>query len=391
VVTMDGGLARLQGRHAAYYLGLAERAAPHLVASDDEEWLSRIGAEYPNVRAALTFTRDRGDPAEHARFAIALALYWRSVSIHREALGWLRAALAIEPASPGRARAEALAVAGLLSVNLDQYDEGFALVQQSLQCSALAGELPRPLALIVLALAALVQNRPEDVRRFATEAVDVARRLGDPFDLGEALAHAGMQIALTSDDPRGIELADESLDIARSLHNEYLLAFALESAGIARYRIDPASAVELLQQSLIAGVRNRNLLSQGRFIKAVAHVTLRQHGAAARDLCVVLPIMQEGGEVYFQSMALALTASILMRSKPDVAVRILALLDRLRAEEKFIGAPRDLEMQARLRRRAEERLEPPQFAKDWSAGRSATLDDTLAIALDELATIAEAG
>ena len=208
-----------------------------------------------------------------------------------------------------------------------------------------AGELPRPLALAVLALAALVQNRPEDVRRFGEEAVDVARRLGDPYTLGEALAHVGMDIALTSDDPRGIEFADESLGIARTLANEYLHSLALESAGIARYRIDPAGAVELLQQSLVVGDRNRNLQSQARFIKAVAHVTLRQHGAAARDLCVLLPIMQEGGEVYFQSMALALTAAILMRSKPDVAVRILALLDRLREEEKFVGTPRDLEMQ----------------------------------------------
>ena len=48
-------------------------------------------------------------------------------------------------------------------------------------------------------------------------------------------------------------------------------------------------------------------------------------------------------------------------------------------------------MQARLRERAEERIEPPQFAADWSAGRTATLDDTLAIAFDELATVAEAG
>ena len=150
--------------------------------------------------------------------------------------------------------------------------------------------------------------------------------------------------------------------------------------------------VELLKQSLnVRGIRNRNITSQSRFIKAVAHVTLRQHADAARDLCIALPLMQEGGEVYYLSMALALAAAMLMRSTPDLSVRILALIDRLREEEEIVGAPRDLEMQAVLRQHAEERLEAPDFATLWSEGRMMTLDDTLAITLDELAVVADAG
>ena len=101
-----------------------------------------------------------------------------------------------------------------MSVNLNRYEDGFALLQQSLECSAQAGEPPRPLALISLALAALVQNRPDDARRMGLEAVEVARRVGDPYDLGESLGHCGSFIALTSDDRQGIELADEAVEIA---------------------------------------------------------------------------------------------------------------------------------------------------------------------------------
>ena len=197
--------------------------------------------EHPNVRAALgVHAATHGDPAEHTRLAIALARYWRNIALHREALGWLRPALALGPAPPGRARAEALAVAGQMSVNLNRYEDGFALLQQSLECSAQAGEPPRPLALISLALAALVQNRPDDARRMGLEAVEVARRVGDPYDLGESLGHCGSFIVLTSDDRQGIELADEAVEIARTLRNDYLSSFTLESAGIARYRLDPA-------------------------------------------------------------------------------------------------------------------------------------------------------
>ena len=52
-----GDRERLQQRHTAYYLELAELAAPHLVGTDDSLWLERIDAEHPNVRAACWRSR----------------------------------------------------------------------------------------------------------------------------------------------------------------------------------------------------------------------------------------------------------------------------------------------------------------------------------------------
>ena len=79
------------------------------------------------------------------------------------------------------ARAEALGVAGLFAVNMTRYDDATEFLDQSLACSAQAGEPPRPIALMALALAALLQNRPEDARRFADEGMEAARADGDPY------------------------------------------------------------------------------------------------------------------------------------------------------------------------------------------------------------------
>jgi hypothetical protein len=116
--------------------------------------------------------------------------------------------------------------------------------EQSLECSAAAEEPSRPVALATLALAALVQNRPDDAHRLGEEEVAIARSDGNLYELAETLGLASSAIGLTVDEGRAIELADEGLEIAHAIGNDYLLFTLLQSAGIARCRVDPPRAVD---------------------------------------------------------------------------------------------------------------------------------------------------
>ena len=80
---------------------------------------------------------------------------------------------------------------------------------------------------------------------------------------------------------------------------------------------------------------------------------------------------------------------MLSRPNPELAVKLLALIERLRDDGQFIGAARDLAVQAHLRNRLQERLDPARFATLWAQGRAMTLDDATALAVDELTAIAE--
>jgi predicted ATPase/class 3 adenylate cyclase len=388
-----GDLERLQRRHAAYYLELAEEAAPRFVGSDELPWLNRIDDELSNLRAALTFLRDGGDHAAYQRLACALSRFWWMEGLYREGLAWLTSALALGPSDPSRERAEALAIAGEAAIMLDRYGEAFALIDDSLACSAAAGQTPSPVAFLALALAALVQNRPADACRFSEEAVAAAHADSDPYQLAQALSFAGNIIGLSDEGPHALELTDEGLTIARALGNTGQLSFALQCAGTIRSRTDPATAIELLAESFdLPGTQLRYGARGSVFsFKAVAHIKLRQYPAAAHELCLALPMLQEAGEPYQQAIALALAASVLSRPNPDYAVRLLALIDRLRDDGRFLGAPRDLESQALLRDRLHDRLDPIRFATLWAEGRAMTCDDAVAVALDELAAIAESG
>ncbi|MFI8513241.1 AfsR/SARP family transcriptional regulator [Streptomyces sp. NPDC085460] len=71
-----GETEAVHGRHLAYYTRLAETAEPELRGPAQREWLARLDAESPNLRAALDRAARRGD-AEHAlRLVDALAWYW---------------------------------------------------------------------------------------------------------------------------------------------------------------------------------------------------------------------------------------------------------------------------------------------------------------------------
>jgi predicted ATPase/class 3 adenylate cyclase len=382
-----GNLDAIQRRHAAHYLVFAEETAPHLFGADESVWFDRVDDDLPNLRAALSYLRDH-DHAAYCRLTGALSHFWWTVGLFREGLDWLTSALAVGPADPSQRRAESLAIAGELAIVLDRYDQGFALLDESLTCSAAAGEPPSAMVFNSLAMAALVQNRPDDACRFSEDAVELARANGDPYQLGRSLSFAGLMIGLSVESSRALELSDEAVTIARGLGNTRLLAMTLQGAGIIRSQVDPATAIELLAQSFVLlGDRYRRS-AVGHSWKAVAHLMLRQYTDAAAELCIALPLTQEGGEAYQQATALAISASLLSRPQPDIAVRLLALLDRLRDDGTFIGASRDLAIQTHLRSRLQERLDPRRFDNLWSEGRTMTLDDGVAIALDELALIA---
>jgi predicted ATPase len=58
--------------HAAYFLGLAEQAKPHLYGAGQRVWLRRLEAEHPNFRAALDVFAASGDHEAHLRLAANL-------------------------------------------------------------------------------------------------------------------------------------------------------------------------------------------------------------------------------------------------------------------------------------------------------------------------------
>jgi predicted ATPase/class 3 adenylate cyclase len=385
-----GDVDQLQRRHAGYFAGWIAAAAPEVIGPDDGVWRARIEAEYPNLRVALAFTREH-EPTTFVRSVDALVRFWTMEVQLREALAWIEVALATMSEEPGVEVADVLATAGVMAFNLGRWEAGFEFVRRSIDRSTGDGEPPRARAMAALSLAALVQNRPDDVIRHSDEAVVLARARGEPFELAEMLATAAIHNSMHRDDTRCAEMADESLDVARALGNQFILSHALAAAGITRYRTDPVRAVELIQASLDVGIdQNFRARSPARFIKALAHMGLRDDATAAVELRDALRDYQELGEEYYQATALAAAAALLRRhGQPELAVRILAMNVRLSDETGIVGAPRHVEGRLRLEHKLEHEIDPDRLASLRAEGRGMTLDDAVAEVLDALTTLAK--
>jgi predicted ATPase/class 3 adenylate cyclase len=374
-------------RHADFYRHLAEEGVPHLFGPGDSEWFVRLTDESDNLRAALTFLRDNDEGDSFERLVISLARFWYLRGWLREGVDWIVTAL--ERASPEVAseRASLAAIAASGAVNLSRWSQAQELVDLSLESSLARGEPPQPLALVARGLAALVQDQPLEARRLGDEAIAIVRESGDRFATAEILSRAALFFSLSGDDSKGADLADEAVAIADTIGNDFLASASLEAAGIARYRTDPETAVQLLDQCLgISPVRDS--ASGGantHMMKAVAHLALRQHRRAAQSLLAALPIMHESDEPYYETICLG-TAALLFRrtGRPDAAVRLLGAIDLLREQGIIVGATRDLESQTQLRHRLERELSRTEFTTAWTEGRSLRLADAVFATLTEL-------
>ena len=120
--------------HAAWYLDLAEQAAPALAGPDVVTWLARLDAEHDNLRAALRWTLDQGDGTGALRLAGALGRYWAHRGHLSEGRQWCAEALAM-PGGTGAGtalvRIKCLVAAGRLAIGQAAYGEAERLTSEA--------------------------------------------------------------------------------------------------------------------------------------------------------------------------------------------------------------------------------------------------------------------
>jgi len=181
-------VSQLSAAHRDYFLRYAETAVPHLKASEQIEWRSRLEAEQDNMRAALAYCLEEPDPEPGLRLAAALVWWWRMRGYLVEGLAALTAQLdrpgAHEPTS---ARGYALAAAAYLLAHVD----------------------------------------PAACATRAEEAIRIARLGGDGYLTGEGLLALGVASEHLGHSQQALGLIDQALDIARGVDDPHLTARCL--------------------------------------------------------------------------------------------------------------------------------------------------------------------
>jgi predicted ATPase/DNA-binding CsgD family transcriptional regulator len=240
VLSESSEIENIRRAHTAYYLRLAEDAAPQLLGLQQAAWLERLEREHDNLRAALRWsleqaaheeaTQSTGDGREMAlRLGGALWGFWWVRGHWSEGRNFLERALAvsegIEASSVG---AKALFAAAHLAFVQSDYERAEALSEGSL---ALYREVGDPwgtaFSLFTLGNVAWVRGNTVAARSMTEEALALYRKIG----LKEYVAWSLFSLALLDNSQgeytRAHALFEESLAIQRELGNKRGIAHSL--------------------------------------------------------------------------------------------------------------------------------------------------------------------
>lgn len=234
-LAQSGEEAALSGRHAAYFVELAERAEPELRGPDQERWSARLRTEYDNLRAVLGWAREGSDPETGLRLAGALAEFWYYEGPMSEGEKWIKWALTQleeDDTSPGF-RAKVLNGAGMLAFATGDHISGKRWNKQALAIARETGDKVN-WAWALFWLSAHATIRPETYRDgipLCEKALDLFRESGDQAGLAWAYNQLGELNRLVGDLERARAAYESSLAICRETGNKRREAIALLNLG----------------------------------------------------------------------------------------------------------------------------------------------------------------
>jgi DNA-binding NarL/FixJ family response regulator len=219
-------------RHAEFFLARAVEAEPAMEGPQQAAWLERLEAEHDNLRAALSWSLERGEEAELGlRVAGALGQFWYLRGYLGEGRRWLEEALAKSSLASTAARANALHRLSFLAYLQGDLDRAQEAIEEGLKLEGV--ELFRGVARrisaeaglqLMLGIVASARGDSERAIRLYEESLALSRKVGDERGIADNLLLLGQEMRFRGDFEKARELLEEGLILAREVGDPELLA-----------------------------------------------------------------------------------------------------------------------------------------------------------------------
>lgn len=338
----------LRARHLAWYAGLGARLEREWFGPDQPAWRARLMAELTNVRAALQFSLDS---AEHTpagqRLAADLRGFWLTGPM-REGTYWLARLVDAAP-EPSRELVHALSALSWVAAGVGSVDQSTAAARTAVELAAehAPERLPRALHNLGMNLAAR-----GDPAALPLLEESVARARSEPGERGEELAYAlftlGFCVGMQGELARSADLYAESVSICRRAGERWWLAWMrLAEAFRASTLEDTASLKPAVGEALDLA---RQVPDHHVCVSCLSVLALLAEGTDARRAAFLLGICER----YWRD------AGGFMLAAEPWATAINQARERCRTA-----------------------LGESAYAEEYRHGEAATLEEGIAVALDQ--------
>ena len=422
-----GDETAVRRRHAHYYLELSRRAEQELNGPQQEIWLNRLDADISNLRAALDFCL-ADDVTTGLQLASSLWQFWHVRGRLSEGRARIDNLLSrSDGRTPATVRAWAIRAIAALHQQLGDPAQATALAAESLELFRGIGDKSGIAALqLLLGNVAFMQSDYLLATTRYTEALQLYRETGNQSVTATLLTNLGLIAKDQGHYDRASALYAEALAVHRLLGNKRGIAIVLIHRSIVAYWLaDYTLAAALAEAALALQRETGNRLDQAYGMENLGMVLFKQGelSRAADLLADSLAGFRELGDkpgiallltdqaalasaqgdrasatdLYRQALHFSVEvgarrriafcfeglAMAMVSHQPDRAVRLFGAADQLR---RLISAPLPPADQSACEAslaQGHELLGDAAFQQALAAGRSLTLEQAVAVALDD--------
>ncbi|WP_448623802.1 DUF4062 domain-containing protein [Geodermatophilus sp. URMC 64] len=270
--------------HAEYFEQMARTSVVGIHNAPGARSWERFAADADNIRAALAWFRDTGQPDRVASMGEGLWPIWWGWSVFDEGIGWMEAALG-SPALGEEGRAVAEYVRGSLAFGHGDPATTLQALQEARRLHEQLGDEARAAADGIF-LGVVVAGRDVGAgERLEREAVAVLRREGRPWKLAFALFALGRVLVVSGRAEEALDLLEESVRIQRSetfqgmWGSHPLLGYALVNLGWAHSELGGTEAARRAFRQALAATGNADRQVKARALEGLAAVALQEGDA----------------------------------------------------------------------------------------------------------------
>ena len=380
----------VRDRHLSFCLRLAEDAEPHLSGPAQATWFARLERDYANLRAAHEWSLQEPDASHGMRLATALFMLWQVRGSLLEGADWLvRAVSRPEAAAPSVVRARALLATARVLGLLGELVRSNPYLEESLAISR-ALEYPPGVA---RALWQLGQNARElgDIMtsKSLLEQSLVIREGLDSDAIVWIYLNLGLIAAFEVDYDAARKYFEQAMTVAQAAESSHNVAYSIAHFGILAFlQRDYDGAEATWEQSLNAGRAIGYKGAVALSSRGLAYVAL-QRGQVERAAALcresLLTNRERRDSVALAASLAACAALAVARGQPEGAARLYGA-----AAARLVGhlggthrSSHDQAEQERYITILHAQLDEAAFNAAWQAGYALTLEQAIAVALEE--------
>jgi predicted ATPase len=332
-------------RHAAYIVSLVERVEPEFRLAGYEYWSRRLELDMENIRSVLDWSLSSGDVVPGVRLASALCLFWYGNGYHIEGYQWTQRLLDRLDEVPLTYHPGFLFSAGHMAF-LRDLDTGKQMFLRMLDISRALGDR-RQVAWALALLGYTELREPQTSLPIVEESLELFRELNEQPGVAQALNIIGEIARFSGDDDYARHAYEQCLGVSQQTGETRRIIFMYNNLTfIALHKGEAEHARDLGRKGLqLARVMNNRL-------------------QMATDLALLAGAIGMSGEA--KRAACLLGAS-------GMALERLGAFHQLNDKSEIDAIITTVHAQ----------LDEATFQASWAKGRELTLEQAVALALDE--------